>query len=318
MRIGLGVGLGGNTATLAGFIDEIARAEALGFPQAWVPQIVGRGYDALTLLALAGQRARRIALGTAVVPTYPVHPTTLAQQALTVQAATGGRLTLGIGLSHRVTMEERLGLDWSRPIRHLREYLGILLPALRGEPVTVRGEEYRVTDYRLALPDAAPPPVLIAALGPQMLRLAGRRADGTVVWMGGPRYLARECVPTIAEAARVAGRPAPRVVAGLPVCVTDRVREARQFAAKLFERYGWLPSYRAILDKDGAKGPEDVALIGPEEHVRAGLRALADAGVTDFNASIFSLPDEDGERTLALLADEARQARQAPPGVASA
>jgi 5,10-methylenetetrahydromethanopterin reductase len=284
---------------LDGLLGAIERAEALGFQSVWVPNI--RGFDALTVLALAGPRTRAIELGTNVVPTYPRHPAALAQQALTTQAATGNRLTLGIGLSHRVTMEQQLGFDWSHPIRHMREYLTCLRALLSGEPATFSGEEYHIAGYQLTVPGAAPPPILVAALGPQMLRLAGRLADGTAIWMGGPRYLGERAVPTIARAAREAGRPAPRVLASLPVCVTDRGAAVRQAAAKAFARYGELPSYRAILDKEGAAGPADVSLIGDEGQVGAGLRAIAAAGATDLAASVFAPPGEDAQRTNSLL-----------------
>lgn len=308
MRIGFGIGLGGNTATLTDYVEQIVRAEESGFATAWIPHLIGRSYDALAVLALAGQRTSRIELGTAVVPTHPFHPTALAQLALTAQAASGGRLALGIGLSHRVTVEGMLGLDWSRPIHHLREYLAILQPALGGEPVDVAGDAYRVTNYCLALGDAPRPPLLVAALGPQMLRFAGQHADGTIIWMGGPRYLASHCVPRISAAATAAGRPSPRIVAGLPICVTDDAAGARDHAARAFERYGQLPSYRAILDLEGAGGPEDVALIGTETVLRQRLGALAGAGVTDFNPSVFAPPGMDAARTVAFLREEASAA----------
>ena len=207
MNIGLMVPLPGANPAPGAVVDQIVRAEALGFHSVWAPNI--RGNDALTVLAVAGTRTARIELGTFVVPTYPRHPSALAQQALTAAALTGNRLTLGIGLSHRVTMEELLGFDWSHPIRHTREYLACLLPLLRGEAATFRGEEYRIDGYSLAVPGAAAPPVLVAALGPQMLRLAGRHTAGTAIWMGGPRYLAEHAAPVLnAAAAAPPGGPA--------------------------------------------------------------------------------------------------------------
>ena len=298
MRIGLFV-TPSESEELSSVVRRIGAAEARGFPSAWI--LNARGLDALTVLALAGRETGRIELGTFVVPTYPRHPAALAQQALTTQAATGGRLVLGIGLSHRVVMEGMLGFDWSRPVRHMREYLSCLTPLLSGEQARFRGEEFRVDGYGLTVPGATPPSILVAALGPQMLGLTGRMADGTAVWMGGPRYLAEYAVPTISAAAREAGRPTPRIVAGLPVCVTDRADEVRRRAVSLFERYGQLPSYRAILDREQVEGPADVALIGDEEEVTKGLRALEDAGATDFAAAIFAPRGEDAERTVALL-----------------
>lgn len=306
MKIGLMLPLPGETPAPGTIVEQIVRAEGMGFHSVWLPNI--RGNDALTVLAVAGTRTARIELGTFVVPTYPRHPTALAQQALSTAALSGNRLTLGIGLSHRIVMETMLGFDWSHPIRHTREYLACLLPLLRGEAVQFQGEEYRVNGYSLTVPGADTPPVLIAALGPQMLRLAGRHTAGTAIWMGGPRYLAEHVVPVLGAAASEAGRPAPRILAGLPVCVTARPDEARRYAAQAFERYGQLPSYRAILDKEGAAGPADVALIGSAEEVSAGLRALANAGATDLAASVFALPGDEPTPTYDLLCDHARAA----------
>src|ERR671932_894125 len=264
MKIGLMIVTAG-APDLESVLAQIDRAEAMGFASAWVSSV--RSFDALTVLALAGQRTERIELGTFVIPTYPRHPAALAEQALAVQAASGNRLALGIGLSHRVTMEAMLGFDWSHPIRHMREYLTCLTPLLRGELTSFAGQEFRIEGYQLSVPGATPPPVLVAALGPQMLRLAGRLADGTAVWMGGPRYLAEHAVPGITAAAQQAGRPAPRIVAGLPMLVTEQPDELRTRAARAFERYGQLPSYRAILDRAGAAGPADVSLIGSAAEV---------------------------------------------------
>ena len=306
MKIGLMVPLPGDLPAPITVVAQIVRAETLGFQSVWAPNV--RGGDALSMLAVTGVQTRRIELGTFVVPTYTRHPAALAQQSLTTAALAGNRLTLGIGLSHRVTMEEMLGFDWSRPIRHLREYLACLLPLMRGEEVEFAGEEFQIHGYSLAIPGAEPPPVLVAALGPQMLRLAGRQTAGTAIWMGGPRYLAEHAVPILTAAAGEAGRPAPRILAGLPICVTARADEARQLANQNFARYGQLPSYRAILDKEGAEGPADVALIGSAAEVRAGLQSLADAGATDLAAAVFALPGEDPTPTYELLAEYARAA----------
>ena len=297
MKIGLMIATAGQP-DLATVLAQIDRAEALGLASAWVSSV--RSYDALTVLALASQRTRSVELGTFVIPTYPRHPAALAEQALTTQAAGGGRLALGIGLSHRVTMEGMLGFDWSHPLRHMREYLSCLAPLLRGEPTSFAGEEFRIEGYQLSVP-ATPPPILVAALGPQMLRLAGRLADGTAIWMGGPRYVAEHAVPAITAAAREAGRPVPRIVAGLPVCVTDRRDEVRERVARAFERYGQLPSSRAVLDREGAPGPADVALVGNEAEVEDGLREMESAGTTDFIASVYAPRGEDPNRTYELL-----------------
>lgn len=289
-------------------LDQIEEAEDRGFVSVWLAHTVG--VDALTVLALAGPRTRQVELGSFVVPTYPRHPAALAQQALTTQAAAGGRLVLGIGLSHRAVMEARLGFDWDHPIRHMREYLQTLRGLLAQQAIEFVGEEFVVRGYQLAVSDAPAPSILVGALGPQMLRLTGRLADGAALWMGGPRYIANGVVPNLNEAAGAAGRPSPRIVAGLPVCVTDAPAAVRQRAAEEYEIYGRLPSYRAILDREGVAGPSDVALIGSPNDVIAGLDAYAAAGATDFAAAVFARNRSEREATLDLLQRYKREKRK--------
>jgi F420-dependent oxidoreductase-like protein len=297
MRIGLM--FGGSDTSLEGAAAQARRAEQSGFATLWLPNIFG--IDAITAAAVAGREATGIELGTAVVPTYPRHPVALAQQALTAAAATKGRFTLGIGLSHKIVIEDMFGLDYSKPARHMREYLEVLTPLLRGEPVDHRGSEYRVKTG-LAVPGATRVPLLVAALGPVLLGLAGRLADGTITWMTGARTLADHIVPTIGKAARAAGRPAPRIVAGLPIALVRDAAAAREAVAKAFEIYGTLPSYRAMLDREGAGGPGDVALIGDEAALRTQIDRLRDAGVTDFDAAVAGVEDGAEARTLEFLA----------------
>lgn len=306
MRIGIGLGATpGSDGTLDEMIRRVQQAEADGFHSVWVSNIFG--VDAVTFLALAGRETKSIELGTFVVPTYPRHPMALAQQALTAAAASGNRFILGIGLSHRVVIEDMLGLDYSKPVRHMREYLSVLMPLLEGRETRFQGEEFRVA-LQLQVPGARRPPVLVAALGPQMLRLAGTMADGTAVWMGGPRYLAGTAVPAIRAAAAQAGRPAPRVVAGFPCAVSGDAAAARAAAAKVFAIYGQLPSYRAVLDVEGVAGGADIAIVGSEAEVRQQIRGLAAAGVTDFNASLYRVEGDPQAiaRSYALLAEIAR------------
>jgi len=303
MRIGIGLGTTGGQPTLDELIGEARRAEESGFAFASVSNIFG--LDALTTLALMGRETERIELASFVVPTYPRHPVALAQSALTAQAASEGRLVLGIGLSHQVVIEDMFGLDYSRPISHMREYLQVLMGLLSCERVSFRGELYRV-NAQLTVPGATRPPVLVAALGPAMLRLCGRLADGTATWMGGLAYLRDVAIPIMTEAAAKAGRPAPRFLAGVPVCVTDDPAAARETADRIFARYGQLPSYRATLDRGGAQGPGDVAVVGDEAAVEAQIGEFARAGVTDFGASIFRAPGGSEERTYELLKTLAR------------
>jgi 5,10-methylenetetrahydromethanopterin reductase len=298
MRIGVSVAETSGPDALARLADQLKTAADDGFASAWMSNIFG--LEALTSLAVAGSGVPGIELGTAVVPTYPRHPAVLAQQALTANLALGGRLALGIGLSHQIVIQDMYGYDFSRPARHMREYLDVLVPLLAGEPVAVDGETVRA-HIGLSVPrSGSEMPLLLAALAPQMLKLAGTRADGTILWMTGPATVRDYIVPTITAAARDAGREAPRVVCILPVSVTDDPQQAVADAGKAFAIYGQLPSYRAMLDREGAAGPGDVAIVGSEDAVGAQIRALAGAGVTDFVAGVYAR-GEDGVRTRAFL-----------------
>lgn len=301
MRYGLLV----NTAAapVPDVVAEAREAAESGLHSVASSQIFG--YDALTLLALVGQQVPDIELATAVVPIYPRHPLALAAQALTVQAATGGRLVLGIGLSHKLVVEGVFGYPFDQPVRHMSEYLEVLLPLLRGEQVSFAGETLRVATPGPLEVTAPAPAVLLAALAPRMLRLAGEVADGTATWMTGPATLASHITPSITAAAEAAGRPAPRIVAEFPVCVTDAPATARELAGRLFAIYGQLPSYQAMLEREGAEGPAELAIVGDEETVAARIAAVAEAGATDFVAAPFGR-DEERDRTRVLLADLAR------------
>lgn len=279
-------------------VDDIARAEADGMAGYWLAQ-TGL-VDALTTFAVAGASTSSIELGTAVVPTWPRHPQALAAQALTSQAAAGGRITLGIGLAHQPTVEDRWRMTWERPIRHILDYLGVLEELLATGKSSFEGEVWSFVG-EAPRPVAEPPSVMLAALGDQMLRIAGRRTDGTILWCVGPKTLQRQIVPGISEAATGAGRPAPRVVCSLPVWVTDRAGEARDLVAHSLTLYGQLPSYRAMLDIEGVDGPADISLIGSEEQVAEGLAAIAEAGATDFSAVIQGFDDDERERARQVL-----------------
>jgi 5,10-methylenetetrahydromethanopterin reductase len=284
---------------LAQLREQLRRAVADGFTSGWLAHIFG--VDALTALAVAGAQVPGIELGTAVVPTYPRHPAALAQQALTAQAALGGRLTLGIGLSHKVVIEDMFGYSFEKPARHMREYLSVLLPLVRDGHASVDADTV-AAHIALSTPRDHGLSVLLAALAPQMLRLAGGVADGTVLWMTGPATIDSHIVPTLTKAAEEAGRPAPRVVCVLPVCVTDDPDGARARASEVFSIYGTLPSYRAMLDLEGAAGPGDVAIVGDEATVGRQVRALGDLGVTDYVAAEFGR-GEEATRTRAVLRD---------------
>jgi 5,10-methylenetetrahydromethanopterin reductase len=297
MRIGVGLQDPSGPAPMTALREQLQRAADQGFASAWMSNIFG--VDALTALAVAGSQVPGIEVGTAVVPTYPRHPAALAQQARTVAAAVDGRLVLGIGTSHRIVIEDMFGYDFGKPILHMREYLDVLLPLLDGQSAAVSGTTVRA-NIGLTTPSPGRVPVLLAALGPQMLRLAGERTDGTVLWMTGPATVRDHIVPAITAAAQAAGRPGPRVVCSLPVCVTDDPDGARERATQVFAIYGDLPSYRAMLDREGAAGPAEVAVVGDEDAVAAQVGALAEAGVTDFVAVEYT-GGPDGARTRAFL-----------------
>jgi F420-dependent oxidoreductase-like protein len=297
MRIGL-FGNRINDGTVDDVVEEARKAEADGFATYWASQIFS--HDALTALAVVGREVPRIELGTSVVPTYPRHPMMLAQQALSVSSVSGGRLCLGIGLSHQIVIETMLGMSFAKPVRHLREYLSVLGPLSRGEAVAFDGEDYRV-HAAVTVPGSSPFPIVVAALGPQMLKVTAELADGTLTWCTGPSTLAEHTIPTITAAAEGAGRPAPRVIAALPVCVTTDVDGARERASKIFAIYGQLPSYRAMLDREGVAGPADIAIVGAASEVTDRIGALADIGVTDFAAVEFAAEPDEAEATRAAV-----------------
>ena len=296
MKIGI---FGGDTAgrTIDDVVADARSAEADGFASYALPQIFA--LDAMGVLAVVGREVPRISLATGVVPTYSRHPLTMAQQALTVQDASGGRFVLGIGLSHQLVIEGMFGLSFDKPVRHMREYLSVLMALIHDGKASFQGETIS-TEASIGVEPRIPCPVLVAALGAQMLKLAGTLTDGTVTWMTGPATLASHTVPVITAAAEQAGRAAPQIAASLPVCVTSDIDAARQRAARDFQVYGFLPSYRAMLDREGAEGPADVAIVGDESTVEKQVRALADAGVTEYIASVYGSREERAQ-TRALL-----------------
>lgn len=305
MRIGV---MAGTTAasgnTLRSIVDYAKMAEQRGFDSVWLANIFG--VDAVAVCGIAGWETSRIEFGTAVTPTFPRHPSALAQQAVTTSVACEGRFTLGIGLSHKLVIEDMLGMSYDKPAAHMKEYLQVIAPLLGGEAVDFSGDQYKVK-IALDIPGSTPVPLIVAALGPAMLKLAGTYADGTTTWMTGPKTIESHIVPAISAAAREAGRAAPRVVCGLPIVVTKNVEETRENIAKDLAVYGMLPSYRAMLDREGVAGPAELSIVGDEAAVRCEIQRLRDAGVTDFNAAV--VPAEEGsvETTLDLLQSELGQ-----------
>jgi F420-dependent oxidoreductase-like protein len=285
-------------APIDDMVQRFAAVADQGFASAWLPQ--SSSYDAVTALAVIGREVGGVELGTSVVPTYPRHPMMLAAQALTANAALGGRLRLGIGLSHKMAVEGSWGLSYDQPARHMQEYLVVLLAVMRDGAVDFKGDTITGRG-RIAIPEPQPCPVYLAALQPRMLRLAGAVADGTITWCTGPLTLEAQIVPIITDAAAAAGKPAPRVIVALPCCVTDDEAEGRVKAGEQLRGYERIPVYRAVLDREGAEGPADISVVGSEAAVTQQLGRLEGIGATDFMAIPCGTPD-DRARTLAHLA----------------
>jgi F420-dependent oxidoreductase-like protein len=299
MRIGMMVGPErGHYATKVERLREDAlRAEANGFASLWIPQIPD-DFDALTAAALVASDTTRIEIGTAVVPIQPRHPIALAQQVLSVQAVAGGRLALGLGVSHHWVIDEMLGLPYERPAPTMRAYLEVLEAAFRGPgPVDVENDMFRIHNP-LDITDVAPTPILLAALGPLMLQLAGGRTDGTILWMADERAIGGHVVPKITRAAEAAGRPAPRVVAGIPVCLCqeDEVETAVARTNRILAEAEVSPNYQRLLDEGDAQQVGDILAAGTESMIEKRLQSFADAGVTDLSVRVVSIGADRAER----------------------
>jgi F420-dependent oxidoreductase-like protein len=303
MRIGVMIGpeRGRYATKIERLRDDFRWADEAGLASVWIPQIPDE-FDALTAAALAGTVTERVEIGTAVVPVQPRHPIALAQQTLSVQAVCGGRLALGVGVSHHWIVEEMLGLPYDRPAATLAAHLDVLDQALRGPgPVDVENDRFRVHNP-LDITDLAPTPVLLAALGPVMLRLAGERADGTILWLADERAIASHIAPRITSAAEAAGRPAPRIVAGVPVCLCrdEEVDAAAERANRLLSEAEVSPNYQRLLDQGDAKDVGDILAAGSEAAIEKRLRAFADAGVTDVSVRVVPLGRDRDERLASL------------------
>src|SRR5512147_587277 len=311
MRIGLMIGpeRGRYRHKVAHLVGDARAAEEAGFTSIWVPQIPA-DFDAFTAITLLGQATRRIELGTAVVPIQTRHPIAMAQETLSVQAVCEGRLTLGLGTSHHWVIEDMLGLPYERPAHQMRNYLEVLNAALRGPgSVDVENDGYRVHSP-MDVTDWGPTPVLLAALGPVMLRLAGEHASGTILWMADERAVAEHVVPRITKAAAEAGRPAPRVIAGVPVaiCANDEVDDARAWANQVLGQAAYSPNYQRLLDRGDAADMGGILAAGDEAAVVDRLRAFRDAGTSDLAVRVLAIgPDraariESRKRTEAFVA----------------
>ncbi|MBU8814585.1 TIGR03564 family F420-dependent LLM class oxidoreductase [Mycolicibacterium goodii] len=286
----------GGSSSIDATVRHLAQLRDEGFGRVWMSQMPFEP-DLLTVLAVAFREIDGLEVGTGVIPIQNQHPMLLAQRALTLSLISGGRFILGLGMTHQTVTEGMWGIPWDKPIRRMREYLDGLQPLLAGRPADAAGETV-TTRGALQIPGAAAPEVYVAALGPQLLKLAGRRTAGTITWMTGPATLGGHVAPTLREAAGARG---VRVVAALPVAVTDDVDGARAQAAEQFAMYGHLPSYRAMLDREGYAGPEDAAIIGDESVVAERIRALGAIGVDEYVGVVFDASPQGRDRTRALL-----------------
>jgi len=313
MRIGVMIGAerGDTARKVKRLLAEIAWAESAGLPTAWIPQVPD-DMDALQIVTLLGTRTERIELGTAVVPVHPQHPVALARQALTAHAITGGRLTLGIGPSHHWVVTDMLGLPYDRPAAYTRDYLEVLGAAWRAcadggtRSIDVENATFTVhTPFDVA--PVGPLPVLVAALGPVMLKLAGEQADGTVLWMADERAIGDHVAPRITAAAQAAGRPAPRIVAGIPVCLCrpSQVDEAKARANRILGEAEISPNYQRLLERGDARDIGDLCAVGDEAAIAARFKSFADAGVTDLSVRL--LPIGNGRDELIASKNRTRE-----------
>ncbi|MGW0044210.1 TIGR03564 family F420-dependent LLM class oxidoreductase [Rhodococcus sp. NPDC003348] len=299
------IGLTGGASSTEKIVRQAQRAEADGFTSLWYASTVAG--DPLAALAVAGRETSSIELGTAVLQTYPCHPLLQANRVAAVAEAMGRPgFTLGLGPSHESLVRDVYGLSYDRPGRNTEEYLRIVTALLRGEEVDFRGHDWSTRSAGRMTAIADPVPVLLSAMSPRLLRVAGQYADGTVLWMASAKVIESRISPAIRAAATDAGRPAPRIVAGLPVAVHDDLDEARDAVAATATMYAGMPNYQRILDVGGASNPADVAIFGSEDSVRTQLQGLLDAGATDIWAAIFPVgadPRASVRRTTDLLKD---------------
>jgi len=301
------IGINGNRLVATGDLgvigDHAAEVAAAGLDTYWLAQHPAGSLDAITALAILGARLPALSMGTGVVPVWGRHPAVIAAQALTAAQAVPAGLTLGIGLSHPAMVGQHLGSLYARPTATMREYLEVLIPLLTLGSVDHRGELFQCTTT-VALAASALPTVLVAAMGKQMLGIAGRLAHGTITSWTGPNTLREHIVPTIRQAAADAGRPSPRIASVFSVCVTDEVERARRAVHEWFEFHGKAPSYEAMIAREGVASASEIAIVGDEAEVRRQIVELAEIGVTDLVVGEVLAPGEDDTlRTRRLLAD---------------
>lgn len=318
MRLGVMIGAErGDMARKVGkLIADIEWADSAGLDTAWMPQVPD-DFDLLTMVALMASHSTRIELGTAVVPLQAQHPIALARQALSVHAVSGGRLALGVGPSHHWIIRDMLGLPYDKPAAYTRDYLQVLNAALAGPgPVDVENDHFTVHSPT-ALGADTPMPVLVAALGPVMLQIAGEHADGTSLWMADEKAIAEHIAPKINKAAAAAGKPAPRIVAGIPVtlCANSEIEAAKERANRILAEAETSPNYQRLLDRGSARDVGDLCAAGDEESILKRFKQFADAGVTDLSVRLLPIGDTRDEliaskyRTREVIAELVKEIR---------
>ncbi len=298
----IGVMIGGTTTDE--LIEKAKKLENQGFDSVWMANFIGYGLETLHAMGLIAHETEQIKLGTAVIPIYSHHPFALAHQAISIQQTAQGRFTLGIGLSHPFIINEWFGFSSKKPIAQIREYLSILRPLLNREAVTTKGSYFSAT-AEVHVPHVEKVPLLIAAMGSQMLKVAGTMADGTVTYLTGLHTLGAHIIPRIQSAAATEGQASPQIVAsGLPIALVKDRDAALAAISEKWAGYADLPSYRAMFDKEGVSGAEGVSLVGDRETLKAALQKLEDMGVTEFVADTVAVDDDTIDRTLDFLASQ--------------
>lgn len=306
------IGLTGGGSSVDKIVASAQQAEADGFSSLWYASSVAG--DPLVAMAIAGRATSSIELGTAVLQTYPCHPLLQANRVAAVVNAMGrAGFALGLGPSHEPLISGVYGLSYDHPGRNTEEYLRIISRVLRGEAVDFTGADWAAHSLAGMVKVDHPVPLLLSALSPRMLRIAGRYADGVVLWMASAKAVESHIVPTLTAAASEAGRPSPRIVAGLPVAVHADVAEARAATATMSTMYSGMTNYQRIIETGGGSSPADVAIIGDEKSVETQLREVLAAGATDIWVQPIGVgADRDRrsaslQRTRALLSGLARE-----------
>ncbi|WP_020106605.1 TIGR03564 family F420-dependent LLM class oxidoreductase [Nocardia sp. 348MFTsu5.1] len=287
------IGLTGHGSTVEKLVKQAKEAESQGFSSLWYASNVVR--DPLIAMAIAGRETTRIELGTGVLQTYPCHPILQANRVAAAADAMGRPgMALGLGPSHASSIQDIYGLSYDRPGRNTEEYLQIITALLHGESVDFTGEDWSA--HTQTTPPTHRVPVLLSALSPRMLRIAGQFADGTILWMASAAAIETHIAPKINSAASQAGRPRRRIIAGLPVALHNDVDAARTATAATSGMYAEMPNYQRIIETGGGTTAAEIAIVGDESSVQKQLQQLLDAGATEIWAQPVAVGQDRAER----------------------